>query len=106
MTLLEVIRKKKLATATLATVATVTPVLEKPSVAKVASVAVAKQESGKVVSDAERRPDDRHRCEECLYLVRSYCQKWKLTNPGNSRYRPETRTQKRCSQFNSKGIKI
>lgn len=48
MTLLEIIRKNKFATATVATPATDKPVLV-PSVAKVAGVAVAKQESGKVV---------------------------------------------------------
>jgi len=49
MTLLEIIRKNKFATATVATPATDNPVLV-PSVATVASVAVAKQESGKVES--------------------------------------------------------
>lgn len=55
MTLLEVIRKKKFATATVATVATDNPA-SVPSVAKVASVAVAKQETSKVVfpEDAKR----------------------------------------------------
>lgn len=55
MTLLEIIRKKRIATATPATPATDKPVLV-PSVAKVASVAVAKQKSGKVESleDAKR----------------------------------------------------
>ena len=47
MTLLEIIRKKKFATATDATVATDEPLLV-PSVAKVASVAVANPTDGKI----------------------------------------------------------
>ena len=46
MNLLEIIRKKEFATATVATPATANPVLV-PSVAIVASVAVAKQKSNK-----------------------------------------------------------
>lgn len=58
MTLLEIIRKKKLATATVATPATDNPVLV-PSVAKVASVAVAKQETSKVVLPEDARVEER-----------------------------------------------
>jgi hypothetical protein len=58
MTLLEIIRKNKFATATVATPATDKPVLVS-SVAKVASVAVAKQESGKVVSPEDIKLEER-----------------------------------------------
>lgn len=53
MTLLEIIRKKKIATATVATLATDKPVLV-PSVATVASVAVAKPTNEKINRDIER----------------------------------------------------
>lgn len=53
MILLEVIRKNKFATATVATVATDNPA-SVPSVAKVASVAVAKQKTSKVVKANSR----------------------------------------------------
>ena len=52
MTLLEIIRKKKIATATVATPATDKPVLV-PSVATVASVAVAKPTNEKINRDIE-----------------------------------------------------
>ena len=58
MTLLEIIRKNKFATATVATPATDKPVLV-PSVAKVASVAVAKQKSGKVVFPGDIKIEER-----------------------------------------------
>lgn len=56
MTLLEIIRKKKFATATVATPATDKKLVLDPSVAKVASVAVAKQETHKTAlpEDADR----------------------------------------------------
>lgn len=53
MTLLEIIRKKKIATATVATPATDKPVLV-PSVATVASVAVAKPTNEKINRDIEK----------------------------------------------------
>ena len=58
MTLLEIIRKKKLATATVATPATDNPVTV-PSVAKVASVAVANQETSKVILLGDDKQDVR-----------------------------------------------
>lgn len=66
MTLLEIIRKKRVATATLATPATDRPVLV-PSVATVASVAVAKQETSKVVLLEETQRERRR--EKVLALL-------------------------------------
>lgn len=58
MTLLEIIRKKKLATATVATPATDKPV-SVPSVAKVASVAVAKQKPNKTALPEDTKLEER-----------------------------------------------
>ena len=58
MTLLEIIRKKKLATATVATPATDKPVLAS-SVAKVASVAVAKQKTHKTALPEDAKREER-----------------------------------------------
>ncbi|MXS83691.1 hypothetical protein [Nitrosomonas oligotropha] len=60
MTLLEIIRKKKLATATVATPATDKPVLV-PSVAKVASVAVAKQKTNKAALPEDAESEERRK---------------------------------------------
>lgn len=60
MTLLEIIRKKKLATATVATPATDKPILP-PSVAKVASVAVAKQKTNKAALPEDAESEDRRK---------------------------------------------
>lgn len=74
MTLLEIIRKKKLATATVATPATDRPVFVS-SVAKVASVAVAKQESGNVESLKDAKLEERR--NKVLALL--------AANPGTQR---------------------
>lgn len=66
MTLLEIIRKKKLATATVATPATDKPVLV-PSVAKVASVAVAKQKISKAALPEDAKREER--CEKVLKML-------------------------------------
>ncbi|MDP3279950.1 MAG: hypothetical protein U1D41_05745 [Nitrosomonas sp.] len=58
MTLLEIIRKKKLATVTVATLATDKPVIA-PSVATVASVTVTKQKCGKVESLEDAKLEER-----------------------------------------------
>lgn len=60
MTLLEIIRKKKLATATVATVATHAN-QTRLTVAKVASVAVAKHESAKVILHADIKLEERRK---------------------------------------------
>ncbi|MDV6345640.1 hypothetical protein [Nitrosomonas sp. Is37] len=56
-------------------------------------------ESSHTVADDERRPDDRIKCRDCLFLFGEHCQQWKLTNPGNPRYRPVQDILKRCSVF-------
>ena len=82
MTLLEIIRNKKIATATGATVATDVPKLV-PTVANVACVAVAKQERAKVVSSITYKQEAAIKTwlsnigepEKDHYLVLSKCRK-------------------------------
>jgi|GEM_PF-5035750 len=85
MTLLEIIRKKKLATATVATPATDKPVLV-PSVAKVASVAVAKQKTNKAALPEDAESEERRKKVLKMLEDRPEIQRAFVTDTGSDRH--------------------
>ena len=85
MTSLEIIRKKKLATATVATPATDKPVLV-PSVAKVASVAVAKQKTNKAALPEDAESEERRKKVLKMLEDRPEIQRAFVTDTGSDRH--------------------
>ncbi|MBS0424651.1 MAG: hypothetical protein JSR71_09575 [Proteobacteria bacterium] len=85
MTLLEIIRRKKLATATVATPATDKPALV-PSVAKVASVAVAKQKTNKAALPEDAKCEERRQKVLKMLEERPEIQRAFLTDTESDRH--------------------